>query len=288
MESDGLHEFQTHRPRLFALAYRMLGSAREAEDAVREAGLRWSAGRAGVRSAEVWLTATVANLCRARLVSAQAHRADYAGAWLPEPVPTAGGVLGPLESVEEREQVSLALLTVLERLEPAERAILVLREGFGYAHREIADMLELAEAEVQRAYRRARARAREGKGRLEFPGAEARARWERLLRAARAGAVEELAGMLAADIAVTVDSGGRVGEPVAGGAAAARFLVGLFRAEDGVEVGLEEVNGGLAAVGRQRGRPVLVLDIEAVNGVVGAVRVVLGRGKLAFLAGLTG
>ncbi|WP_229434796.1 sigma factor [Nocardia farcinica] len=130
MEPDGLREFQAHRPRLFALAYRMLGSATEAEDAVQETYLRWAgADRSQIRTPEAWLTTAVVNLCRTWLVSARARRESYVGPWLPEPVPTAE--LGPLETVELRESVSLALLTALERLNPLERAVFVLHCSAG-------------------------------------------------------------------------------------------------------------------------------------------------------------
>ncbi|WP_235210919.1 sigma-70 family RNA polymerase sigma factor [Nocardia brasiliensis] len=132
MEPDGLREFVEHRPRLFALAYRMLGSAAEAEDAVQETYLRWDAAeRSEIRSAEAWLTTVLVNQCRTWLVSARARRETYVGPWIPEPVPTARGELGPLETVEERELVSLALLTAMERLTPVERAVFVLREALG-------------------------------------------------------------------------------------------------------------------------------------------------------------
>ncbi|WP_369028530.1 sigma factor, partial [Nocardia farcinica] len=111
--------------------YRMLGSAAEAEDAVQETYLRWEAAeRTEIRSAQAWLTTVVVNLCRTWLDSARARRESYVGPWLPEPVPTGAGELGPLESAQERELVSMALLTALERLSPVERAVFVLREAF--------------------------------------------------------------------------------------------------------------------------------------------------------------
>ncbi|MEV6277446.1 sigma-70 family RNA polymerase sigma factor [Nocardia sp. NPDC051832] len=288
VESDGLREFPAHRPRLFALAYRLLGSASAAEEAVQETALRWNGvGRSTIRSVETWLTSTVVNLCRTRLVSERVRRAEYPGPWLPEPVPTARGELGPLESAEEREQVSLALLSALERLEPVERAVYVLREGFGYAHREIADMLAVTEATAQQSYRRARQRVREVKGRFTIPGDDPRAPIERLLKAARAGDIDELERMLAAGVVLTIDSGGRDGV-VAEAGSVAHYLAGLFGSETpGREVGLEEVNGVLAVVARVRREPVLVLDIEAAADIVHSVRVVVSPGKLAYFTRLT-
>jgi RNA polymerase sigma-70 factor (ECF subfamily) len=129
-------EFEVQRPRLFGLAYRLLGSAVEAEDAVQDAYLRLhAADRAAIESLRAWLTKVVTNLCLNRLTSARARREIYVGPWLPEPVITGDGALAPLETTEQRDSVSIALLTLMERLSPAERASFVLREAFGYSHR---------------------------------------------------------------------------------------------------------------------------------------------------------
>jgi RNA polymerase sigma factor (sigma-70 family) len=137
-------EFQTRRGWLFGLAYRLLGSADEAEDAVQDAFLRWDgADRAAIEHPDGWLAKVVTNLCLNRLTAARATRERYVGPWLPEPVLT--DVLGPLETAEQRDSVSLALLMLLERLTPAERAVFVLREAFGYSDRDVAEVLELAQ-----------------------------------------------------------------------------------------------------------------------------------------------
>ncbi|GAB2647085.1 RNA polymerase sigma-70 factor [Nocardia goodfellowii] len=292
MEPEGLHEFLVHRPRLFALAYRMLGSAGEAEDAVQEAYLRWSGTeRDTIRSAEAWLTTTVVNLCRTWLVSARARREVYVGPWLPEPVPTAGGELGPLESAEEREQISLALLTTLERLNPVERAVFVLREGFGYAHREIADMLDLSEANSQQTYRRASQRVREGKARFEVSADQSRELIERFMKAARTGDLDQLKAMLAADVTATADGGGTVTaarRPVVGAEHVARYLLGLFRWEvPGMEITLEEVNGGPAVVARVGRDPLVVIGIETSAHAVTALRLIVNPEKLAYFGRAT-
>ncbi|MCP2321016.1 RNA polymerase sigma-70 factor, ECF subfamily [Nocardia amikacinitolerans] len=289
MEPDGLREFQAHRPRLFALAYRMLGSATEAEDAVQETYLRWDGtDRATIRSVEAWLTTAVVNLCRTWLVSARARRETYVGPWLPEPVLTADGELGPLETVEERELVSLALLTALERLNPVERAVFVLREAFGYAHREIADMLDLSEAASQQTYRRAGQRVRDGRTRFVIEPAHARALIQRFLDAARSGEIDELGRMLAADVTATADGGGRINaarRPVHGADRVARYLAGLFRwAVPGMEFGIEEVNGALAMVVRVAENPVLMVGFELDGELVDELYLVVNPDKLAYLA----
>ncbi|MEV0295622.1 RNA polymerase sigma-70 factor [Nocardia sp. NPDC050710] len=289
MEPDGLREFQAHRPRLFALAYRMLGSASEAEDAVQETYLRWDGTDRGlIRSAEAWLTTATVNLCRTWLVSARARREAYVGPWLPEPVPTARGELGPLETVEEREQVSLALLTVLERLSPVERAVFVLREAFGYAHREIADMLALTEANSQQTYRRASQRVREGRARFDVSADQARELIERFLKAARTGDVEELERMLATDVTATADGGGRINtarRPVLGANNVARYLIGLFRWEvPGMRIELTEINGATAVAAWAESNPVIVIGIETAGDVVTALRLIANPEKLVYLA----
>ncbi|WP_442943154.1 RNA polymerase sigma-70 factor [Nocardia sp. NBC_00565] len=293
VEADGLREFQAHRPRLFALAYRMLGSGTEAEDAVQETYLRWdSADRSTIRSAEAWLTTAIVNLCRTWLVSARARRETYVGPWLPEPVPTARGELGPLESVEERELVSLALLTALERLSPVERAVFVLREAFGYAHREIADMLAVTEANSQQIFRRASVRVREGRPRFDVPADQGRELIERFLKAARIGDVEALERMLAADVVSTADGGGLVNaarRPIVGAAAVARYLAGLFRWEvPGMVIVLEEINGALAVVVRSAGEPMLVVGVDTLGEVVTALRLIVNPDKLAHIGRVDG
>lgn len=169
--------FEAHRARLFSLAYRMLGSATDAEDAVQEAYVRWErTDRAAVAAPGAWLAKIVTNLCLNELASARVRRERYVGQWLPEPVLTgtdtgAGPVgpgpgaspPGPLETAEQRDSVSLALLVLLERLTPPERAVFVLREAFGYPHREIAGVLEISEANSRQIYRRAKQAMHDGK-----------------------------------------------------------------------------------------------------------------------------
>nr|WP_246002878.1 RNA polymerase sigma-70 factor [Nocardia tenerifensis] len=289
MEPDGLGVFMTHRPRLFALAYRMLGSAGEAEDAVQETYLRWDAAdRTKIRAAEAWLTTVLVNLCRTWLVSARARRETYVGPWLPEPVPTERGELGPLETVEERELVSLALLSAMERLTPVERAVFVLREAFGYAHREIADMLTISEANSQQIFRRAGLRVREGRARFDIPSEYAGELIKRFLKAARTGDIESLEQLLTADVVSIADGGDQVNaakRPVVGAKNVARYLAGLFRWEvPGMEFRIEEVNGAPAAVARVNGVPLLVAGVELVDGAVAALRLVVNPEKLAFFA----
>lgn len=290
VESDGVEEFLRHRPRLFALAYRMLGAASEAEDAVQEVYLRWAAAdRAAIGNAEAWLTTVTVNLCRTALVSARARRETYVGPWLPEPVPTGAGALGPLETVEERESVSLALLTAMERLNPVERAVFVLREAFGYPHAEIAAMLELSEANSQQILHRASGRVRADKPRFTVPAAEARTLIERFLLAAATGDLDGLRALLAEDIVSMADGGGKVTaarRPVTGADQVARYLLGLTKfLTPASTFDFAEVNGELALIVREDGvvaSSVMFFDVDGA-GLVDAVRIVVNPDKLGFL-----
>ncbi|GAB2701062.1 RNA polymerase sigma factor SigJ [Nocardia thraciensis] len=288
VDDAGLAEFERHRSRLFALAYRMLGAAGEAEDAVQEAYLRWEGtDRAEVRSAEAWLTTVVVNLCRTWLDSARSRRETYTGPWLPEPVPTGRGELGPLESAEQRDLVSMAVLTLLERLSPVERAVFVLREAFDYAHREIADMLELTEANSQQLYSRARRRVRSERTRFEAPPEQARELFERFLTAARTGDVAALERTFTADIVAVADGGGKITaarRPIAGATKVARYLAGLFHREiPGLALTVEEINGAPAAVARVNGG-VLVVGLADLSGnQISTVRLILNPDKLTHI-----
>ena len=158
MTADALaHEFTEFRPRLLGIAYRMLGSAWDAEDVVAEAMVRWmGVDREQVREPLAFLTTVVTRLAIDQLRSARATRETYVGEWLPEPVVTDPSRLGPLDTVERRETVSLATLRMMEALTPPERAVLVLHEAFDLTHAEIADILGISEEGARQHLRRAR------------------------------------------------------------------------------------------------------------------------------------
>lgn len=225
--------FEGSRGRLAAIAYRLLGSAGEAEDAVQEVYLRWhAADRGEIETPEAWLTKVLTNLCLNQLTSARARRETYVGEWLPEPVLAGDPILGPADTVEQRESVSLAMLTLMERLSPQERVVYVLREAFEYRHREIADILDLSEANCQQLYRRAKEHIAAGRARRQVDAAAVRTIAREFLAATLSGNTEPLVRMLTADAVSIADGGGRVQArkvPVNGAAAIARYLYGLFR-----------------------------------------------------------
>ncbi|MEU6234452.1 sigma-70 family RNA polymerase sigma factor [Kitasatospora sp. NPDC047058] len=210
MESAAIDRFEAGRARLASLAYRLLGSAADAEDAVQDAFLRWQAAdRERIEVPEAWLTKVVTNLCLDRLRSAQARHERAVGDWLPEPLLEGDPMLGPAETFEQRESVSLAVLTLMERLSPVERAAYVLREAFSYPHAEIAGILGITESASQQHVHRARRRvAAERRGGDEVDRAAARRVVEEFLAAATSGRTDQLVAMLTADVTMVSDGAG--------------------------------------------------------------------------------
>jgi RNA polymerase sigma-70 factor (ECF subfamily) len=289
MLSEAVEVFERHRARLIGLAYRMLGSAAEAEDVVQDAYLRWQATEPGsVEAPSAWLVKVTTNLCLNQLDSARNRRERYVGTWLPEPVLTPDSVLGPLETVEQRDTVSFAFLVLAERLTPTERAVFVLREAFGYSHREVAELIELSEPNCRQLHRRARKRLAE----IELSPSPAdlsdhRALVEQFLTAARDGDLAGLELMLATDVRSVTDGGGRPGvarRPIQGVARVARYLAATAgRSVVGVEACVREVNGVPALLAWSGTALVGVLVPEIADRRVTAVRIVADPDKLRFL-----
>ncbi|WP_077103891.1 RNA polymerase sigma-70 factor [Mycobacterium terramassiliense] len=290
--SDLAEAFESQRPRLFWLAYRMLGSASEAEDAVQDAYLRLhGADTEAIESLPAWLTRAVTNLCLNRLTSARARREVYPGPWLPEPVLTEDRALGPLETAEQRESVSIALLGLMERLNPTERAAFVLREAFAYSHFEIAEILQTSEANARQLNRRARQRLGEPRRRVEADRAQWRRLVDRFLDAARSGDVGGLVELLTANVTSTADGGGKVAaarRPISGRDRAARYLAAVFgkvvpRAR--LRLDVAEVNGEPALMAFDGDRLAGVMCFEIVGEQIAALRIQANPDKLRFLAG---
>ena len=208
---DLAREFMGFRPRLLGIAYRMLGSAWDAEDVVAEAMVRWlHVDRPQVREPLAFLTTVVTRLALDQLRSARAQRESYVGPWLPEPMATEPSPLGPLDTVERRETVSLATLRMMEALTPAERAVLVLHEAFDLPHAEIAEILDITVEGSRQHLRRARARV-SGTGKRFRPTAEAHdVLLGRFMAALEHGDLDALEDVLAADVVHYSDGGGKV------------------------------------------------------------------------------
>lgn len=263
--------FESTRGRLEAIAYRLLGSAGDAEDAVQEAFLRWQAAdRDYVQTPEAWLTKVLTNLCLNQLTSARARRETYVGQWLPEPVFTGDRMLGPADTVEQRESVSIAMLTLMERLSAKERVVYVLREAFGYAHNDIAEMLEITEANCQQIYRRAKQHLATDRARVQVDEAAARKIVEEFLAAAVSGRTETLISLLTQD-AISIGDGGAFiptrTRPLIGAVRVARFLRLSIKPTDGKR----NMLGGRPAIfsAVANGGPALVLVVgDRVVGIV--------------------
>ena len=279
-------EFEEQRARLFGLAYRLLGSAADAEDVVQDTYVRWSgADQAAIVAPPVWLARVATNLCLNRLASARARREVYIGPWLPEPVLTSDGTLGPMESAAQRDSVSLALLVLLERLTPAERAVFVLREAFGYGYRDIAAILGLSEANCRQLHRRVRLRLPAATSRFAPDRGQWRDLVDRFLAAARDGDLPGLERLLAADVTAWADGGGKVvaaRRPVLGRARVARYLAGITRFGAGLQISVAEVNGAPAVLGTRAGTLAGVLVLEVSGGQITAVRLMSNPDKLGF------
>ena len=287
-----VEHFEAQRPRLFWLAYRLLGSASEAEDAVQDAYLRLhGSDSALIESLPAWLTKAVTNLCLNRLTSARARREVYPGPWLPEPVLTDDRTLGPQEVAEQRESVSIALLSMMEQLTPNERAAFVLREAFAYSHLEIAEILEMSEANARQLYRRARQRLGEPRRRFQPD----RTQWRSLVdsfftAAATAGDVAGLVEILTADVTSTADGGGKVAAArrvVSGRDRMAQYVARVFTrnlAQIRLRLEVAEVNGEPAMLAFDGDTLAGVLCFEITGEQIAALRIVANPDKLRFLA----
>jgi len=225
--------FGRHRGLLFTVAYEMLGSASDAEDVVQEAWLRWAdVDHAAVRDPRAYLVRIVTRQALNRLRALARRREDYVGPWLPEPVATAPDVAADVELVEN---LSVAMLAVLETLNPAERAVFVLREVFDTPYEEIAAAVDKSPAAVRQIAHRARAHVAARRPRVAVSAAEQQAALDRFLAAVRQGDVQGLLDVLAPDVAVVADGGGVVPaarQPVQGAARVANLLVRGLRDVD--------------------------------------------------------
>ncbi|MYS90491.1 MULTISPECIES: RNA polymerase sigma-70 factor [Streptomyces] len=289
---NDVDRFEAARPRLEAIAYRLLGSASEAEDAVQETFLRWQAADVDrVEIPEAWLTKVLTNLCLNQLTSARARRETYVGQWLPEPVLAGDPMLGPADTAEQRESVSFAVLALLERLSPTERAVYVLREAFDYPHREIAEILDITEAASQQILHRAKKHVADGKARTQVDEAAARRIVDEFLAAATSGRTEPLVRLLTQDAISVGDGGGKVparAKAFEGALAVAKFMRGLFKpgkAKRDLVGGSPDVyattaNGDPAVVVVLDGRVIGVMCLEVTTEGIAAFRNQVNPDKL--------
>jgi RNA polymerase sigma-70 factor (TIGR02957 family) len=285
--------FEAHRGLMFAIAYRMLGTIADAEDAVQDAWLRWSAApRADVTDARAYLARVVTNTALNRLRSVRSRREAYVGPWLPEPLLTEAGP-DASERVELAESVSVAMLVVLESLTPEERAVFVLREVFGFEHAEIGAALGLSSPAVRQLAHRAREHVQARRPRFDVDWNQQREVTERFLAAAAGGDIEGLMTVLAPDVTLLTDGGGKTRaalRPITGAAKTARFFVAIAgRPYMGMNVSdmvveVAEINGSPGTLIMAGGRAVAALTLTVSDGRITAVQLLANPDKLASVA----
>ncbi|MER7110703.1 RNA polymerase sigma-70 factor [Streptomyces sp. NPDC000229] len=282
--------FEAYRPVLTGVAYRMLGRVADAEDVVQEAWLRWSAAeRSDVREPRAYLVRVTTRLAIDRLRQVQARREAYVGPWLPEPVVTDFGPTVPdtAERAVLVDSVSLAVLVVLESLSPLERAVFVLREAFGFPYAEIAATLDRSEAAVRQLAGRARRHVDEGRPRYDVDPAVRRDLTERFLAAAAGGDLDGLLAVLAPDVRLVGDSGGKAKAPLRVMRTAdkvGRFLCAVAKdVAMYTEFRTVEVNGGPAMLVLVDGKPDSLFQVDVVDDRIQCVYVVRNPEKLVSL-----
>jgi RNA polymerase sigma-70 factor, ECF subfamily len=281
-------EFEELRPLMFAIAYRILGSVSEAEDAVQETWLRWETAAAEPRSVKAYLSAVVTHVSIDVLRSARVRREAYVGPWFPEPLLT-DPYEDPERSAELADSLSMAALLLLERLTPLERAVFVLREVFGFDFQQIASAVGRSEAACRQLAVRARRHMDAGRPRFEADRGERDELAGRFLDAFREGDVDGLRELLAADVQLVGDSGGKAPSwprGIAGAGNVARVLAAIAPPLVGIGVVCEphELNGQPGAVFRDReGRIVSTWTLDILDGRIQTIRTVLNPDKLTHM-----
>ncbi|MGH3783755.1 MAG: RNA polymerase sigma-70 factor [Pseudonocardiaceae bacterium] len=285
-EPAAIRVFEEHRELLMAVAYRVLGRVCDAEDVVQEAWLRWSGVRhPDVRDARAFLVRVTTRLAIDRLRRVQARREDYIGPWLPEPILTTGDAA---DHAALADSVSMAMLVVLETLSPLERAVFVLREAFSFPYPDIAEIIGRSEPAVRQLASRAREHVAGNRPRFDADRVTRRRVTEQFLVACASGNTQALLELLAPDVTLVGDGGGRAKAPlrtINGAGKVARFLIAIAAdpATADLEVELMEVNGGPAVVATAAGVPVTMVALDLVGGLVQTVRLVVNPDKLAGL-----
>jgi RNA polymerase sigma-70 factor, ECF subfamily len=281
-----LETFLGLRASLFGVAYRMLGSATEAEDVIQEAYVRWSRQRQEeVVAPSAYLTTIVTRLCIDQLRSARVRRETYKGPWLPEPVEAEAP--DPGAGAELADSLSLAFLVLLEELQPVERAAFLLHDVFDYPYDEIAGIVDRSETACRQLVSRARRRVDAPRRRFDADHAHGRELTRRFLVACGTGDLDGLLELLSNDVVVWTDGGGKVRaamRPVTSPYRAARFLLAVTRRiPEGVSAREVDLNGQPGMVFDENGRVTMALALDVHGDRVVAVRVVTNPDKLVAL-----
>ena len=282
--------FADHRTLLFSVAYRILGSAADAEDVVQDAWFKWSAdGRSQVSDPKAYLARIVSNLSMERLRSTRHQRETYVGPWLPEPILTDAA-----EDVADADSVSMAMLVVLETLSPLERAVFVLKEVFDFSYAEIGEAVERSESAVRQAAHRAREHVQARRPRFEADRVKKREATERFFAATVGGDIDKLMELLAPVVTLWIDGGGKVRQamrPIIGAVNVARWIAGAInRPYEGVEIAdmtaeVVDINGspGIVMSGAGRIIATITVDLDA-DGRIAIVHNVANPDKLHAVA----
>jgi RNA polymerase sigma-70 factor (ECF subfamily) len=272
--------FNKQRPLLMSIAYRMLGSRDDAEDAVQDAYLRWQSTGDEPESPKSYLATVVTRLCIDQLKSARVRRETYVGQWLPEPVVTEGS------TVELAESLTMAFLVILESLGPAERAAFLLREVFDYDYPQIAQIVGQSEANCRQLVHRSRERIAARHHRYDATPEQSARITSRFLETTRDGDLGGLMALFAEDAVMVSDGGGKVRaaiNPVRGADAVARFIMGVVRKNEGWNAvhTLTEINGQPAFLTTVDGQPIAATILGIRAGVIAELYIVVNPDKLA-------
>ncbi len=286
-----LETFNEYRALLLSIAYRMLGSVADAEDIVQDAFIRWRETAAEIRSPRAFLVTIVSRLCINHLQSARVRREEYVGSWLPEPVFT--GTPAPFLTSPMDESVSMAFLLVLERLNPVERAVFLLREVFDYEYGEIARMIDHTEAACRQILRRARQHIANARPRFRTSQEHGEDLLRRFQAAASRGDMDALIALLCDDVVLYADGGGRTAAvplPIRGATKVARFFLRAPARQlpSDLVKRVHNVNGQPAVVSYLGGRPHSVFSMEIADGRIRAIFIVSNPDKLSGLPELNG
>jgi RNA polymerase sigma-70 factor, ECF subfamily len=285
-------EFEELRPLLFSIAYRILGSVTEAEDAVQETWLRYDASTTVPLSLKSFLSAVVTRVSIDILRSARVRRESYVGHWLPEPLLTdeeSTSYQGPERAAELADSLSMAALLLLERLSPEQRAVFVLHDVFAFPFSEIAEVVGKSEAACRQHASRARRLMDDGRPRFDVDRREREELAARFFDAMTAGDIEELKDLLAADVHVYGDGGGKAPQwmrTIVGRDNVTRLFAGLIQRFAGTDLEVErrEVNGQPGAVFRDAsGRVINVFSLDLADGQIQVIRSVINPDKLRHL-----
>ena len=286
--------FAQYRPLLFAVAYRLFGSVMDAEDAVQDAFLRWQQGTGAdgtVTSPKAYLTTIVTRLCIDHLRSARVQREEYVGPWLPEPLVIAAPDEGEgAASADLADSLSMAFLVLLESLSPVERAVFLLHEVFGYRFDEIAPMVGKSEANCRQIAQRARRQVEERRPRFDAAPDQQERLTRRFVHACTTGDMAALLALLADDITLWSDGGGKVlaaRNPIHGAPKVARFIAGLIaKASSSMTIRLAPVNGqlGILIEMAELGRTYGVVTLDVMDDRIQAIRIIVNPEKLRGVA----